>query len=58
MTRYARQVAVPEFGALFGRLTQSPGGFVQEEIRVTRGGRQESLLVRMSTVLVSLRHSI
>lgn len=45
----ALSVAVPEFGALFGRLTQSPGGFVQEEIRVTRGGRQESLLVRMST---------
>ncbi|MBC7132594.1 MAG: PAS domain-containing sensor histidine kinase [Roseovarius sp.] len=42
-------VAVPEFGALFERLTQSAAGFVQEEIRVSRGPRQENLLVRMST---------
>ncbi|MFU8834593.1 PAS domain-containing sensor histidine kinase [Roseovarius autotrophicus] len=45
----ALSMAVPEFGALFDRLMQSPGGFVQEEIRVTRGRRQENLLVRMST---------
>ncbi len=41
--------AVPEFAALFERLRVSPGGFVQEEIRVSRGTRQENLLVRMST---------
>ncbi|PVA11721.1 PAS domain-containing sensor histidine kinase [Pelagivirga sediminicola] len=42
-------VAVPEFADLFKRLRKSSGGFVQDEIRVTRGGEQESLLVRMST---------
>ncbi|SEM16035.1 PAS/PAC sensor signal transduction histidine kinase [Roseovarius azorensis] len=42
-------VAVPEFAALFDRLRANPGGFVQEEIRVARGTRQENLLVRMST---------
>ncbi|HEY9038026.1 MAG TPA: PAS domain-containing sensor histidine kinase [Roseovarius sp.] len=42
-------VAVPEFADLFKRLRKSAGGFVQDEIRVTRGGDQESLLVRMST---------
>nr|WP_246175848.1 PAS domain-containing sensor histidine kinase [Roseovarius bejariae] len=42
-------VAVPEFGALFQRLKGASGGFVQEEIRVARGGRVENLLVRMST---------
>jgi two-component system nitrogen regulation sensor histidine kinase NtrY len=45
----ALAAAVPEFGALFARLMQSPAGFVQEEIAVTRGRRQENLLVRMST---------
>ncbi len=44
-------VAVPEFAELFKRLRKSAGGFVQDEIRVTRGGEQESLLVRMSTRL-------
>ncbi|SLN12719.1 Sensor protein kinase WalK [Roseovarius litorisediminis] len=44
----ALSVAVPEFGALFERLKGSPTGFVQEEIKVTRGNRQENLLVRMS----------
>ncbi len=44
-------VAIPEFGALFERLRGSPGGFVQEEIKVSRGGRVENLLVRMSTRL-------
>jgi two-component system nitrogen regulation sensor histidine kinase NtrY len=41
--------AVPEFGALFERLKGSASGFVQEEIKVSRGGRMENLLVRMST---------
>jgi two-component system nitrogen regulation sensor histidine kinase NtrY len=39
--------AVPEFGALFERLRES-GGPVQEELRLTRQGKLESLLVRMS----------
>ena len=43
------RAAVPEFGALFDRLMTSAGGFVQDEISVTRGKRQENLLVRMST---------
>lgn len=42
-------VVVPEFGDLFKRLKASPGGFVQEEIKVSRGGAVENLLVRMST---------
>jgi two-component system nitrogen regulation sensor histidine kinase NtrY len=42
-------LAVPEFGALFERLKSSSSGFVQEEIKVSRGGRMENLLVRMST---------
>ena len=42
-------VAVPEFTTLFKRLRRSASGFVQDEIRVTRAGLQESLLVRMST---------
>ncbi|MCZ7677001.1 MAG: ATP-binding protein [Roseovarius sp.] len=42
-------LTVPEFGPLFERLRGSPGGFVQEEIKVGRGGRMEHLLVRMST---------
>ena len=42
-------VAVPEFTSLFERLRVSPGGFVQEEIKVSRGARTENLLVRMST---------
>ncbi|MGX0876795.1 two-component system nitrogen regulation sensor histidine kinase NtrY [Roseovarius sp. MBR-154] len=44
-------VAVPEFGPLFDRLRVVPTGFVQEEIKVSRGARQENLLVRMSTRL-------
>ena len=42
-------VAVPEFAPLFDRLRAAPGGFVQEEIKVSRGARAENLLVRMST---------
>lgn len=39
---------VPEFAALFDRLRDGAGSAVQEEIRLTRKGKQESLLVRMS----------
>ncbi|WP_245306286.1 sensor histidine kinase NtrY-like [Roseovarius aestuariivivens] len=45
----ALSVAVPEFGTLFEKLRASSSGFVQEEIKVSRGGSMESLLVRMST---------
>ncbi|GAB4295065.1 MAG: PAS domain-containing sensor histidine kinase [Roseovarius sp.] len=45
----ALSLAVPEFGPLFERLKESGSDFVQEEIKVSRGGRQEHLLVRMST---------
>jgi two-component system, NtrC family, nitrogen regulation sensor histidine kinase NtrY len=41
--------AVPEFAALFDRLRDGSGNAVTEEIRLTRKGKQESLLVRMST---------
>lgn len=41
--------AVPEFAALFERLQKSTAESVQEEIKLTRGGKQESLLVRLST---------
>ena len=45
----ALSLAVPEFGPLFDRLKGAASGFVQEEIKVSRGGRMENLLVRMST---------
>ncbi|WP_136644509.1 PAS domain-containing sensor histidine kinase [Tabrizicola sp. YIM 78059] len=41
--------AVPEFAALFDRLRESGSNAVQEEVRLTRKGKLESLLVRMST---------
>jgi two-component system nitrogen regulation sensor histidine kinase NtrY len=41
--------AVPEFAALFDRLQDGTGIAVQEEVRLTRKGKIESLLVRMST---------
>ncbi|MCB2159739.1 MAG: PAS domain-containing protein, partial [Rhodobacteraceae bacterium] len=41
--------AVPEFSALFDRLREGLGEVAQEEIKVSRGGRLESLLVRMAT---------
>ena len=44
----ALAVAVPEFAALFDRLRESAGLAVQEEVRLTRKGKLESLLVRMS----------
>ena len=43
------QAVVPEFGALFDRLTNHFGESLQEEIKLTRRGKQESLLVRMAT---------
>lgn len=45
----ALSVAVPEFSELFEKLKSTPGGFVQDEVKVTRGGQMENLLVRMST---------
>ncbi len=40
--------AVPEFANLFSRLQDSKGSAVQDEVRLTRRGKLESLLVRMS----------
>ncbi|MBA3909028.1 MAG: PAS domain-containing sensor histidine kinase [Rhodobacter sp.] len=40
--------AVPEFAPLFDRLREGAGTAVQEEVRLTRKGKLESLLVRMS----------
>ncbi len=40
--------AVPEFAALFDRLRDGSGSAVQDEVRLTRQGKLESLLVRMS----------
>ena len=42
-------VAVPEFGPLFDRVQQAQVETAQEEVKVSRAGRQENLLVRMST---------
>lgn len=56
----ALNVAVPEFAPLFetlranaepGTADQGAQGVVQGEVKVTRGGRLENLLVRMSTRL-------
>ena len=44
----ALAVAVPEFAVLFDSLTQGAAQVVQDEVRVTRQGRLEILLVRMS----------
>ena len=41
-------VAVPEFAALFAKLADSGSETAQEEIKLSRGGKQENLLVRMS----------
>ncbi|MEO9778304.1 MAG: PAS domain-containing sensor histidine kinase [Sedimentitalea sp.] len=45
----ALTVAVPEFGALFETLRTGTGEVAQSEIKVSRQGRMENLLVRMST---------
>ncbi|WP_299627396.1 PAS domain-containing sensor histidine kinase [uncultured Tateyamaria sp.] len=42
-------VAVPEFAALFAMLKASRSEVAQDEVKVTRNGRLENLLVRMST---------
>ncbi|MBI1492216.1 sensor histidine kinase NtrY-like [Halocynthiibacter styelae] len=41
-------IAVPEFSAMFEELRDSGRDVMQEEIRVTRDGKQEILLVRMA----------
>ena len=41
-------VVVPEFGPLFDRLIESGLSAAQEEVRLTRRGKLESLLVRLS----------
>ena len=41
-------VAVPEFSALFALLRASPLEVAQDEVKVTRSGRLENLLVRMA----------
>lgn len=47
-TDVALSIAVPEFAPLFERLREGGGHAVQEEVRLTRKGKLESLLVRMS----------
>ncbi len=47
-TELSLQMAVPEFSALFARLRDNDGGAVQEELRLSRRGKLESLLVRMT----------
>ncbi|MDO5620429.1 MAG: ATP-binding protein [Paracoccus sp. (in: a-proteobacteria)] len=42
------RLAVPEFAALFDKLESSVAETMQDEIRLTREGRSESLLVRMA----------
>lgn len=44
----ALAVAVPEFGALFDKLRAGNAEAVQDEVKVSRNGRLESLLVRMA----------
>ena len=44
----ALAAAVPEFAALFDRLHKGSAEMVQDEVRLTRKGKLESLLVRMS----------
>ena len=45
----ALSVAVPEFGPLFERLQLAQVETAQDEVKVSRAGRLENLLVRMST---------
>ncbi len=44
----ALSAAIPEFGPLFDRLRDERREVVQEQVNLVRGGKQESLLVRMS----------
>jgi len=45
----ALSVAVPEFAPLFETLTNSPSEVTRGEVKVSRQGQQENLLVRMAT---------
>jgi two-component system nitrogen regulation sensor histidine kinase NtrY len=45
----ALSVAVPEFGPLFEAVTSGPGEVAQGEVKVSRQGAMENLLVRMAT---------
>ncbi|KHA52286.1 sensor histidine kinase NtrY-like [Sulfitobacter geojensis] len=45
----ALSVAVPEFGPLFETISAKQGDTAQEEIKVSRQGAMENLLVRMAT---------
>ena len=45
----AISVAVPEFGQMFDEMAQNENEVSKQEIKVTRSGRLENLLVRMST---------
>ncbi|MFC6586319.1 sensor histidine kinase NtrY-like [Sulfitobacter pacificus] len=45
----ALSVAVPEFGPLFDTISTKPGDVAQDEIKVSRQGAMENLLVRMAT---------
>lgn len=47
-TDLSLEMAVPEFSPLFARLRENEGGAVQEELRLSRRGKLESLLVRMT----------
>lgn len=42
-------VAIPEFGPVFDELREGPQQVAQREVKVTRKGRLENLLVRMAT---------
>jgi len=48
-TALALEVLVPEFGPLLDRLRVAPNGIAQGEVKVSRDGQLEHLLVRMST---------
>ncbi len=45
----ALSVAIPEFGALFETISSKSGEVVQDEVKVSRQGAMENLLVRMAT---------
>ncbi|MEP5731861.1 MAG: PAS domain-containing sensor histidine kinase [Sulfitobacter sp.] len=45
----ALAVAIPEFGPLFETISSGPGEVAQDEIKVSRQGAMENLLVRMAT---------
>ncbi len=45
----ALSVAIPEFGPLFETISNGPGEVAQGEVKVSRGGAMENLLVRMAT---------